>query len=362
MTAVVPFQRQAPLALSLADMQDVAKTFAASGYFKDVTDVAKAYTKVLAGSELGIPPMQAMTGIHIVEGKPTLSAALVGALIKRSGRYDYQVKTLTDTECVLVFLQDGKEAGESPFTIDDAKKIGVAGKQVWQKYPRNMLLSRALTNGARWFCPDVFGGAIYTPEELGAAVDEDGDAIESAAPAAVAPAGSQPSETQQAGSSPAAEEDGPGAAEAAADVVDVEALEIATSGEVEQFYGLVDKVAALDPKGKDAAWWRLLADKAAEKEHGRKVGHLTSAELAGLARQFQEHYATLAGAAAPEEGADTSPSSAPAPADTTSAGEKGPVTGVQPTDESEEAASAPAEQSQFQIPTGPRGSRRKEAA
>lgn len=29
-----------------------------------------------------------------------------------------------------------------------------------------MLLSRALTNGARWYCPDVFNGPIYTPEEL----------------------------------------------------------------------------------------------------------------------------------------------------------------------------------------------------
>jgi hypothetical protein len=360
MTAIVPFQRPATQALTLSDMQDVAKAFAASGYFKDATDVAKAYTKVLAGSELGIPPMQAMTGIHIVEGKPTLSAALVGALIKRSGRYDYRVATLTDTECVLMFFQDGEELGESRFTMDDARKIGVAGKQVWQKYARNMLLSRALTNGARWFCPDVFGGAVYTPEEMGANVDEDGDVIDSASPAAGAstPAGSQPSAPQEPVVPAAPPADGPGEAEDSGPV-DVEALEIASVEEIDAFYGLVDKVAALDPKGKDAAWWRLLADKAAEKEHGRKVGHLTSDELAGLARQFQEHYATLAGAASPEKGADTSPSGAPVPADTTSAGEEPSGDG---TSAQEEAADAPAEQSLFQPPTGPRGSKRKEAA
>jgi hypothetical protein len=30
-----------------------------------------------------------------------------------------------------------------------------------------MLYARALSNGAKWYCPDVFGGPIYTPDELG---------------------------------------------------------------------------------------------------------------------------------------------------------------------------------------------------
>jgi hypothetical protein len=41
-----------------------------------------------------------------------------------------------------------------------------------------MLFSRALTNGARWYTPDVFGGPVYTPDELGAEVDAEGNAVE----------------------------------------------------------------------------------------------------------------------------------------------------------------------------------------
>ena len=42
-----------------------------------------------------------------------------------------------------------------------------------------MLYARALSNGARWFCPDVLNGSpIYTPEELGANVNEDGEVID----------------------------------------------------------------------------------------------------------------------------------------------------------------------------------------
>ena len=41
------------------------------------------------------------------------------------------------------------------------------------------LTTRALSNGVRWYCPDFGGGApIYTPEELGANVDEDGNVVD----------------------------------------------------------------------------------------------------------------------------------------------------------------------------------------
>jgi hypothetical protein len=41
-----------------------------------------------------------------------------------------------------------------------------------------MLFARAMSNGVRWYCPDVFSGApTYTPEELGADVTESGDVI-----------------------------------------------------------------------------------------------------------------------------------------------------------------------------------------
>ena len=55
----------------------------------------------------------------------------------------------------------------------------VAPGSPWEKYPRNMVFARALTNGARWYCPDVFNGPIYTPDELGAgvAIDSQGDEV-----------------------------------------------------------------------------------------------------------------------------------------------------------------------------------------
>jgi hypothetical protein len=152
-----------------------------SGFFSDTKQAAQAFVKVIAGREIGFGPIASMTGIHIVQGKPTVGANLMAAAVKSHPRYDYRIKELTEHNCILMFYQDGQTIGESQFSLDDAKKAGLTSKDIWQKFPRNMLFSRAISNGARWFCPDVFSGVTpYTPEELGADVahDDNGDIID----------------------------------------------------------------------------------------------------------------------------------------------------------------------------------------
>ena len=153
-----------------------------SGYFKDVRDQAQAVTKILFGRELGFSPIVSMGGIHIIEGKPALSSNLMATLIKRSGKYDYRVKSWTTSECVLTFRQkeNGKweEVGDSAFTTEDAKAAGVFGRGSWSKYPKAMFFARALSQGLRTYCPEVSAAPIYNPEEMGATVNEEGDVTE----------------------------------------------------------------------------------------------------------------------------------------------------------------------------------------
>lgn len=151
---------------SVDDLTRFASVLASSGYFRDARDAAQAAVKIQLGAELGVGPVASMTGVHIVEGRPALSAGLIASLIKRSGRYDLRVRELSTTSCTLDFVEAGKVIGSSTFTLDDARAAGLAGRGPWKTYPRNMLYARALTNGARWYCPDVFHGAVYTPDEL----------------------------------------------------------------------------------------------------------------------------------------------------------------------------------------------------
>jgi hypothetical protein len=199
---VVPFEQ---------DTLRLAKAMAASGFFKDSPDVAKAAVKILAGKELGVGPVAAMTGIYIVEGKVVLSANLMAAVIKRSGRYTYRVRTLTNEACAIEFFEGTakKESiGVSEFTMEDARAAKLADKDTWKKYARNLLFARAMSNGARFFCADVFGGPTYTPEELGANVDEDGTPVEVAPQEGGSKRSSTPTipaETRAAGPSPVQE-------------------------------------------------------------------------------------------------------------------------------------------------------------
>jgi hypothetical protein len=160
-------------------MQSMAKMMVDSGFFTDVKQVAQAMVKIQAGREIGLPPFAAMSGIHIVQGKPVLGANLIATLVKNDPRYDYRVKQADAQACVLTWYEGGRPVGESSFTWGEATAALLVGKDNWKKYPSDMLFARALTRGARRYAPGIFGGApIYTPDELGVETDEEGHVIE----------------------------------------------------------------------------------------------------------------------------------------------------------------------------------------
>lgn len=159
------------------DVMTLGNVLAQSGYFADARQAAQAVVKVLAGRELGFGPIASMTGIHIISGKPAIGANLMAMAVKRSGKYTYKVVTLTDDVCCLEFYERNgdkwEQLGPSEFTKQDATKAGVKNLD---RFPRNMLFARALSNGVRWYCPDALAMTAYTPEEL------DGEFVEVKAP------------------------------------------------------------------------------------------------------------------------------------------------------------------------------------
>lgn len=163
----------------LAEKMDWARTLAPSGLLPKAYQQNPANLLLAAelADALGIPRINALTSIHVVEGRPSASADLMAALVRRAGhKIRVQVKAGA-AKAVLIRADDPDFEFEAVWTLDRAKAAGLAGKNVWKAYPEAMLRSRAITEVIRMGASEVLSGAIYTPEELGVAVDGQGEPL-----------------------------------------------------------------------------------------------------------------------------------------------------------------------------------------
>lgn len=172
---------------------------------------------MLFGHEAGVGPMQSLSKIHVIEGRPAMAAELMRALVLNAG-HDIWVEESTTTRVTVCGHRSGtpeNRVSKVTWTMDDAKRAGLDGRQNWRKYPRAMLLARATAELVRAMFPDVTSGISHTIEEL-----QDGDVAEPE-PVAEVIATVAPAETPDPPvviESPMAADDG--------DVIDAEVVEI----------------------------------------------------------------------------------------------------------------------------------------
>jgi hypothetical protein len=134
---------------------------------------------ILYGREVGLPPMTALTQTHVIEGKPSMSAEAMRAMILAAG-HDLVFEESTGAVCTMrARRRDSEHWTRLSWSIDMARAAGVTGKDNWKKYPRAMLVARCTTDLARMVFPDVIHGfrSVEEVEDLGgSAPDEAGGA------------------------------------------------------------------------------------------------------------------------------------------------------------------------------------------
>lgn len=146
---------------------NLARAVHASGLFRAFQRPESAFVAILAGADIGLTPMAALRGIHVIEGKPTISADMMASLILSSRRAKFF--RCTESTAARAVYETHRDGDPSPvqhtFTADDAKAAELWGKAMWKKYPRNMLRARCASELARMVYPDLLAG-VYTAEEL----------------------------------------------------------------------------------------------------------------------------------------------------------------------------------------------------
>ena len=167
-TSLTPIPQPQPNAMTLQDKLSYCSKLAQADllppeYYNKPGNVLLA---VEYGDALGIPPIMAIQQVHIINKKPTASAGLISALVRRSGHRLRVTGNNKEATAQIVRCDDKEYTYSVTFTMEDAEKAGLLSNPTWKKYPTAMLKSRAITAVARDACQESLNGVCYTPEEL----------------------------------------------------------------------------------------------------------------------------------------------------------------------------------------------------
>ena len=130
----------------------------------------EAFARIVVGQQLNMKPIQALNGIAMINGHPTLHSDSIPCVVMASGLVNgmkYKFTGDGDTlACTFYVRRKGiEEYQEWTYSMDDAKKAGLLTNPVWQKHTKKMLFNRARTWCFRNTFPDVIGN-VYTKDEI----------------------------------------------------------------------------------------------------------------------------------------------------------------------------------------------------
>jgi hypothetical protein len=178
---------------SIEEMKEWAETIIESGLLPDsISEPEQVITIVQYGKELGLTPHSALNNLHVIAGRPVISASMLGALLKRAKK-----EWIITEDFVTIDTADGKSdkrttykfywkseitgkvmEAEHSITWRQMDVAGYTSKHNWQKYPKEMMRARCLSSAVRALFPEIFLG-LYTDLEINDIAEEmGGEAME----------------------------------------------------------------------------------------------------------------------------------------------------------------------------------------
>jgi len=165
MTEIVPAS-QAPLSAQMDYARAVSSaSMLPEAYRGKPADIMLA---VGLGSSMGLSPAESLYRIAVIKGKPTASAELIAANVRKAG---HKLRIQKDAagvrvRAVIIRADDPEFEFEAIRDLEWAKSMGLAGNDNYKKQPLTMLTWRAITAVAREACPEALYGVAYTPDEI----------------------------------------------------------------------------------------------------------------------------------------------------------------------------------------------------
>lgn len=123
------------------------------------------------GQSMGLSPAESLYRIAVIKGKPTASAELIAANVRKAG---HKLRVQTDeagqrVKATIIRADDPDFEHSVVRDLAWAQTMGLADQPNYKKQPLTMLQWRAITACARLACPEALYGVSYTPDEMGEA-------------------------------------------------------------------------------------------------------------------------------------------------------------------------------------------------
>ena len=152
------------LQLPFSDLEKMALAVAKSGLFGIKTPEQGIALMLIAQAE-GLHPALAARDYDIIQGRPALKArAMLSRFQMSGGIVDWRERSDTAAEAAFSHPQS-----PSPVIVrwdmERAQKAGLGGKDMWRKFPRQMLSARVISEGVATCYPAATSG-LYVPEEI----------------------------------------------------------------------------------------------------------------------------------------------------------------------------------------------------
>jgi hypothetical protein len=118
------------------------------------------------GSTYGLDPWQSVWRVHVIEGRPTLAAETMAALVRRSPLCEQW--QMVESSARVATFQTRRRGDDAPtrmsYTIEEAQAAGLTVRVPWKAHTAAMLRARCISALARVVYPDLVGGLYDTDE------------------------------------------------------------------------------------------------------------------------------------------------------------------------------------------------------
>lgn len=152
-----------PQQASFEEIWRMANAVAKSGLF-GMKAPEQAFALMMLAQAEGMHPMIAARDYDIIQGRPSKKAEAMLRDFQRSGG-KVEWHELTDTKADATFSHPQGGAFRCDWDLKRANAAGLGSKEMWKKYPRQMLRARCVSEGCKTVFPSSTSG-MYTPEEV----------------------------------------------------------------------------------------------------------------------------------------------------------------------------------------------------